>query len=100
MLTLRVHLKQLIVISLLKDLYVTNKLVGMGSDGGTNEMLGKRNSVLTRLKAVQPSFVSFHCNCHSAALIANHACSILPDYLDDLIVVHLEEINGNSVNSK
>ena len=49
-------------------------------------MLGKRNSVLTRLKAKQPALVSFHCNCHLAALIANHACSVLPDYLEDLTV--------------
>lgn len=62
-----------------------DKLVGLGSDG-TNVMLGKRNSVLTRLKAKQPSLVSFHCNCHLAALIANHACSVLPDYLEDLTV--------------
>lgn len=62
-----------------------SKLVGMGSDG-TNVMLGKRNSVLTRLKAKQPSLISFHCNCHLAALIANHACSVLPDYLEDLTI--------------
>ena len=60
-------------------------LVGLGSDG-CNVMLGSRNSVLTRLKAKQPSLVSFHCNCHVAALIANHACGVLPNYLEDLTV--------------
>ena len=60
-------------------------LVGFGSDG-CNVMLGSRNSVLTRLKAKQPSLVSFHCNCHVAALIANHACGVLPNYLEDLTV--------------
>ena len=58
-------------------------LVGMGLDGA-NVMLGTRNSVLTRLTAKQSSLIAFHCNCHIAALIANHACHVLPDYLEDL----------------
>ena len=49
-------------------------------------MLGSRNSVLTRFRCQQPSVVSFHCNCHVAALIANHACKELPDFLDDLTI--------------
>ena len=57
-------------------------LVGLGSDGA-NVMLGTRNSVLTRLKAKQPSF---HCNCHLAALIANHACKAMADYLEDVTI--------------
>lgn len=57
-------------------------LVGLGSDG-CNVMLGSRNSVLTRLKTKQPSLISFHCNCHVAALIA---CKVLPDHLEDLTV--------------
>ena len=32
------------------------------------------------------SLMSFHCNCHIAAFIANHACKELPNYLDDLTV--------------
>ena len=47
-------------------------------------MLGTRNSVLTRLKEKQPSLISYHCNWHIAALVANHACHVLPDYLEDL----------------
>lgn len=62
-----------------------DNLVGMGSDG-TNVMLGNRNSVMTRLREKQPSLIAFHCNCHLAALIANHACSVLPDNLEDLTV--------------
>ena len=58
-------------------------LVGLGSDGA-NVMLGTINSVLTRLKEKQPSLISYHCNCHIAALVANHACHVLPDYLEDL----------------
>ena len=62
-----------------------SKLVGLGSDGAS-VILGCRNSVLTRLLAQHPSLMSFHCNCHIAALIANHACKELPNYLDDLTV--------------
>ena len=62
-----------------------SNLVGLGSDGAS-VMLGSRNSVLTRLQTEQPRIVSFHCNCHIAALIANHACKELPGYLDDLTV--------------
>ena len=62
-----------------------SNLVGLGSDGAS-VMLGSRNSVLTRLQTEQPAVVSFHCNCHIAALIANHACKVLPDYLDDLTI--------------
>ena len=57
----------------------------MGSDG-TNVMLGNRNSVLTRLRDKQPLLIAFHCNCHLAALIANYACSVFPDYLEDLTI--------------
>ena len=62
-----------------------SNLVGLGSDGAS-VMLGSRKSVLTRLQTEQPTLVSFHCNCHIAALIANHACKELPDYLDDVTV--------------
>ena len=40
---------------------------------------------MTRLKSKQPSLISFHCNCHVAVLIANHACDKLAGYLDDII---------------
>jgi hypothetical protein len=62
-----------------------SSLVGLGSDGA-NVMLGTRNSVLTRLKGKQPGLVSFHCNCHLAALIANHASKVLPDFLEDVTI--------------
>lgn len=62
-----------------------SNLMGLGSDGAS-VMLGSRNSVLTRLQTEQPAIISFHCNCHIAALIANHACKELPNYLDDLTV--------------
>ena len=60
-------------------------LVGLRSDGA-NVMLGTRNSVLIGLKAKQPALISFHCNCHLVALIANRACKTLPDYLEDVTI--------------
>ena len=33
---------------------------------------------MTRLKAKLPALIAFHCNCHIATLIANHACSESP----------------------
>ena len=58
-------------------------LVGLGTDGA-NVMLGKRNSVMSRLCINQPGLVALHCNCHIAALIAKASCTILPDYLEEL----------------
>ena len=49
-------------------------------------MLARRNSVLTRLKDKQPALIAFHCNCHLSALITNHACSVLPDCLEELTI--------------
>ena len=49
-----------------------------------NVMLGVRNSVMSRLRCKQPALVSLHCDCHIAALIANEACKVLPDELEDL----------------
>ena len=60
-----------------------SNLVGLGTDG-VNVMLGRRNSVFSRLHAQQPSLVAVHCNCHIAALIANGACKVLPNNLEEL----------------
>ena len=49
-------------------------------------MLGTRHSVLVQLKAKQPSLISFHYNCHLAALIANHSCKVLSDYIEDVTI--------------
>ena len=60
-----------------------DNLIGLGTDGA-NVMLGQRNSVLSRLRLKQANIVSLHCNCHIAALIANYACKVLPDNLEEL----------------
>ena len=62
---------------------VYDRLVGLGTDG-CNVMMGVRNSVLSRLQSKQPALVAFHCNCHIAALIPNHACKVMPKELEEL----------------
>ena len=54
--------------------------IGLGTDGA-NIMLGKRNSVLSRLRSKHGNIVSLHCNCHIAA---KYACKVLPDNLEEL----------------
>ena len=60
-----------------------SNLIGLGMDGA-NVMLGRRNSVFSRLQVEQPSLIAIHCNCHIAALIANASCKVLPDNLEEL----------------
>ena len=60
-----------------------DNLVRLGTDGA-NEMLGARNSVMSRLRCKQPALIALHCHCHIAALIANEACRVLLDELEDL----------------
>ena len=57
-------------------------LIGLGTDGA-NVMLGAWNSVMSQLWCKQPALVALHCHCHIAALIANEACKVLPDELED-----------------
>ena len=51
--------------------------IGYGSDGAST-MVGKNNSVWTRLKSVSPFCVQMRCICHSMALCIEHAASKLP----------------------
>ena len=49
-------------------------------------MLEAQNSVMSWLRCKQPALVALHCHCHIAALIANEACKVLPDELEDLTI--------------
>ena len=60
-----------------------DKLLSDKTDGA-NVMLGARNSEMSRLRCKQPALVTLHCHCHIAALIANEACKVFPDELEDL----------------
>ena len=49
-------------------------------------MLGRHNSVKTRLLAKQPHLFVIHCICHVAALCASHACkSAIPNEVEQLL---------------
>ena len=63
------------------DILSYDHLVGLGTDG-CNVMMGERNSVMSRLCLKQPALTALHCNCHIAALIANHACKVMPKELE------------------
>ena len=62
-------------------------LVGLDTDGA-NVMLRARNSVMSRLRCKQPALVALHCHCYIATLIANEACKVLPDELEDLKLMY------------
>ena len=59
------------------------KLIGWNSDGA-NVMLGKRNSVVTRLKTKQPNLYVMHCICHVSHLMISDAISCVPSYVTNL----------------
>ena len=60
-------------------------LLGFASDGA-NAMLGRHNSVKTRLMEKQPNLFVIHCICHVAALFVSHACKVaIPDEVEQLL---------------
>ncbi len=58
-------------------------IVGFGSDG-CNTMMGKHNSVSSRLKSDLPGITVQRCVCHSLHLCASEACRQLPRRCEDL----------------
>ena len=70
-----------------------SNMVGFGSDGAS-VMLGKNNSVVTRLKNKQPNLFHLHCLCHVAHLCASDACKKLPKCIEQLcrdIITHFNQ---------
>ena len=51
-----------------------------------NVMVGKRNSVLSRVKQKQPGVFSLGCLCHLANLCATAALKTLPVSVDNLLI--------------
>ena len=60
-------------------------VIGYTSDS-TSVMVGKRNSVLSRLIQKQPDVFSLGCVCHLAALCAAAGLKALPLSIDDLLI--------------
>lgn len=62
-----------------------NNLLGIGVDGA-NSMVGKRNSLSTRLKDIVPHMITVKCICHSLHLAAEKAIEkSLPPEIDFII---------------
>lgn len=62
-----------------------SNMIGYASDT-CNVMVGKHNSVLSRLLQKQPKLFSLGCLCHLGALCAAAALKMLPVSLDDLLI--------------
>ncbi|CAH1395672.1 unnamed protein product [Nezara viridula] len=58
-------------------------MIGFGSDGAS-VMVGRHNSVSSRLKEACPGIVTINCICHSLHICANEACKCLPRHVEDL----------------
>lgn len=59
-----------------RNLNLTN-LIGFAADT-TNVMFGERNSVVSKLREVNPNCIFFKCMCHSTNLSVSYACKKLP----------------------
>ena len=60
-------------------------VIGYASDSAS-VMVGKRNSVLSRLTQKQPDVLSLGSVCHLAALCAAAGLNVLPLSIDDLLI--------------
>ena len=56
------------------------KLIGSNSDGAS-VMLGKHNSIVSRLKTKQPNVYVMHCICHVSYLMISDDISCIPSYV-------------------
>ena len=56
-------------------------MIGFAADGA-NVMTGPKHSVATLFNNDCPNLVIFKCVCHSFALCANYACSVLPKFVE------------------
>jgi len=61
-----------------------NKCMGIGTDG-CSVMVGKHNSVITKLKAVNHDLQLVKCVCHSLQLCASKAVEQMPRHLEFLV---------------
>lgn len=59
-----------------------DNIIGFGSDG-CSTMMGKNNSVSTRMKEMFPGVFVMQCICHSIHLCSSEACKSLPRRLED-----------------
>ncbi|XP_018365745.1 PREDICTED: uncharacterized protein LOC108763808 [Trachymyrmex cornetzi] len=73
---------------IIKDLDATSHVltnIKIHRVDGTNSMVGKNDSVASRLKRIIPHLVVIKCVCHSLHLTAEKSCDVLPRNLDYLV---------------
>lgn len=58
-------------------------VIGFAADGASN-MMGKHNSVATRLNQEIPNLFIWKCICHSFNLYASYACAKLSHHVENL----------------
>lgn len=72
-----------------------SNITGLCTDG-VNTMVGQYNSFASRLLEDVPDAITIKCICHSAAIIANNACLMLPRAPEELIRQIGTYISGSS----
>lgn len=76
-----------------------SNIISFGSDG-CNVMMGKHNSVVSRLKESCPGLFVMKCVCHSAHLCVSEACKSLPRACEDLTRNKYNYLNSSKRQSE
>lgn len=82
-LTQQNHFIIIFVISWMIHLDISNE-IGIGTDGGANNLCGKLNSLFTRLKQKSPNLQIVRCICHSLNNAVSKASEQFPCTIDYL----------------
>lgn len=77
------HLFKILIESFEKYDIRSVNIIGFGSDG-CNTMMGKTNSVMSRIKELCPGITIMKCICHSLHLCASEACKMIPRSCEDM----------------
>ncbi|KAI8116241.1 E3 SUMO-protein ligase [Lucilia cuprina] len=72
-----------------------DNIIGLCCDGA-NVMVGQNNSFASRLLKDNPDVITIKCICHTAAIIANKSCLMLPRAPEDLVRQIGTYISGSS----
>jgi hypothetical protein len=70
--------------SFIRDGIPFSNLIGFGSDNAAN-MVGKHNSVWSRVEDKQPNCYLTGCVCHIAATCSSDACQKIPENVEKMV---------------
>ena len=85
--------------ALWKKQIALSNIVGLSCDN-TNAMVGKFNSLQSRLKAASPNLILCQCVCHYSALDASAACVHIPQFLDETMKAISTFLNSSPKRTK